>query len=34
LIIPNGGEPKKMKLPYTVDWDKKLEEKVKELLKA
>jgi DNA polymerase-3 subunit alpha len=33
LIIPNGAEPKHMKLPYTVDWSKKVEEKATLLLK-
>ena len=32
LIIPNGGEPKRMKLPYGVNWDDELQEKVKKLL--
>ena len=32
LIIPNGNEPKRMKLPYTVDWSVKVIEKIKKLL--
>ncbi|NCN45055.1 MAG: DNA polymerase III subunit alpha [Candidatus Pacebacteria bacterium CG10_big_fil_rev_8_21_14_0_10_36_11] len=33
IIIPNGGKPERMKLPYGVEWNKTLEEKVAELLK-
>lgn len=32
VVIPNGGQPKKIKLPYGVNWNKKLEEEVKQLL--
>ncbi|HZZ98859.1 MAG TPA: DNA polymerase III subunit alpha, partial [Candidatus Saccharimonadia bacterium] len=32
LLIPNGGEPKKMKLPYTVGWSTKIEHEVKKIL--
>ncbi len=32
VIIPNGGRPRRMKLPYTVKFDQKLEEKVNQLL--
>jgi DNA polymerase-3 subunit alpha len=34
LLIPNGGEPKKMKLPYTVGWNKELEFKIQTILHA
>lgn len=33
IMIPNGAQPKRMTLPYTVEWSKKLESEVKELLK-
>lgn len=33
VIIPNGGQPKKMKLPYGVNWSKNLEKEIKRLLK-
>lgn len=32
IVIPNGGQPKKLKLPYGVNWSKTLEEAVKQLL--
>lgn len=32
VIIPNGGEPKRMLLPYTVAWDEQLEKQVTKLL--
>lgn len=32
IVIPNGGQPKKVKLPYGVNWNKKLEEDVKKML--
>lgn len=32
IVIPNGGQPKKIKLPYGVNWNKKLEEDVKQML--
>ncbi|NCN03706.1 MAG: DNA polymerase III subunit alpha [Candidatus Pacebacteria bacterium] len=32
VLIPNGGQPKKVQLPYGVNWSKKLEQDVKELL--
>ncbi|MBD3250745.1 MAG: DNA polymerase III subunit alpha [Candidatus Pacebacteria bacterium] len=32
VIIPNGGKPKRMKLPYTVKYDQKLEKLVAQLL--
>jgi DNA polymerase-3 subunit alpha len=32
LVIPNGGEPKRMKLPYGVEWKKPLEESIAKLL--
>lgn len=32
VLIPNGGQPKKVKLPYGVNWSKKLEKQVKKLL--
>jgi DNA polymerase-3 subunit alpha len=32
VIIPNGGRPRRMKLPYTVKFDQKLEEKINQLL--
>ncbi|HKY73885.1 MAG TPA: DNA polymerase III subunit alpha [Patescibacteria group bacterium] len=32
LLIPNGGEPRKMKLPYTVDWSDAVQQTVKKLL--
>jgi DNA polymerase-3 subunit alpha len=32
IVIPNGGKPKKMKLPYTVAWDEQLAQKVDDLL--
>jgi len=33
ITIPNGGQPKKIKLPYGVKWSEKLETKVKKMLK-
>jgi DNA polymerase III subunit alpha len=33
VIIPNGGEPKKMKLPYGVAWSIEIERKISALLK-
>lgn len=32
VIIPNGGTPKKMVLPYTVEWSKKIEEQISKIL--
>lgn len=32
VLIPNGGQPKKVKLPYGVNWSTKLEKQVKKLL--
>ena len=32
ILIPNGGKPKKMLLPYTVAWSKQLETEIKKLL--
>lgn len=32
VIIPNGGAPKKMLLPYGVNWSEKLEKEVDKLL--
>ncbi len=32
IVIPNGGTPRKMKLPYTVKYDKKLKKQVEKLL--
>lgn len=32
LIIPNGVQPKRMRLPYTVGWDKKLEKEIRSIL--
>ncbi len=32
IIIPNGGKPKKMKLPYTIKYSQKLQEKIDKLL--
>jgi DNA polymerase III subunit alpha len=32
VLIPNGGQPKKVKLPYGVNWSKKLEKDIKKLL--
>ncbi|MDH5533353.1 MAG: DNA polymerase III subunit alpha [Candidatus Pacebacteria bacterium] len=32
VLIPNGGQPKKVKLPYGVNWNQKLEKDVKKLL--
>lgn len=34
ILIPNGGEPKKMILPYGVTWSKELEKQVSNLLKV
>ncbi len=33
VVIPNGVEAKRIKLPYTVEWSEKVQGKVKELLK-
>ncbi len=33
VIIPNGDKPRRMKLPYTVKWDKKLEKGIDKVLK-
>lgn len=33
ITIPNGGQPKKIKLPYGVKWSEKLETRVKKMLK-
>lgn len=33
VLIPNGGTPQRMRLPYGVAWSKKLEKKVQSLLK-
>ncbi|HYD35604.1 MAG TPA: DNA polymerase III subunit alpha [Vitreimonas sp.] len=33
ILIPNGGEPQRMLLPYGVNWSEKLEKEVQELLK-
>jgi DNA polymerase-3 subunit alpha len=33
VVIPNGGEPKRMVLPYGVAWNKDVKEEVAELLK-
>ena len=32
LVIPNGSIPKKLKLPYTVDWTESVKNQVAELL--
>ncbi len=32
VLIPNGGEPQRMLLPYGVAWSEQLEAKIKELL--
>jgi len=32
ILVPNGGQPKKMLLPYGVQWSEDLEKKVAELL--
>ena len=32
VVIPNGGKPRRMKLPYTVEWSSELEKKVGRLL--
>jgi DNA polymerase III subunit alpha len=32
IIIPNGGEPKRMLLPYGVSWSEELEKKLQSLL--
>lgn len=32
VIIPNGGQPKRMLLPYGVKWDKSLEKKISQIL--
>lgn len=32
ILIPNGGKPEKIKLPYGVNWTKELEEQVAKLL--
>lgn len=32
VIIPNGGTPKKIILPYTVDWTEKLEKEIGKIL--
>ncbi len=32
IIIPNGGKPRKMKLPYTVKYDSQLEKKIGKIL--
>lgn len=32
LIIPNGGEPKRMKLPYTVEWTEELKKEIEKIL--
>jgi len=34
LIIPNGSVPKKLKLPYTVDWNEDVKKQVADLLVA
>lgn len=34
LLIPNGAQAKRMKLPYTVDWNKELQEKVAKILSS
>ncbi len=33
IIIPNGGQPEKMLLPYGVKWSKELKKQINELLK-
>lgn len=33
VLIPNGGEPQRMLLPYGVAWSEKLEKQIQELLK-
>lgn len=33
LLIPNGAEPKKVILPYTVDWNETIEKRIQELLR-
>ncbi len=33
VVIPNGDTPKKMKLPYTINFSDKLEKKIDQLLK-
>lgn len=32
IVIPNGGKPEKINLPYGVNWHKELEEKINNLL--
>ncbi len=32
IIIPNGGKPKRMKLPYTIKWSEQLKKKINLLL--
>lgn len=34
LLIPNGAEPKRMKLPYTVEWNESLQSEVAQILQA
>lgn len=33
IIIPNGGKPERMKLPYGVQWSEELEKKIEKILK-
>jgi len=33
VLIPNGNEPQRMRLPYGVTWSEKLENEVAKLLK-
>ena len=32
VVIPNGAKPKRMLLPYGVDWSERLEKQIKQLL--
>ncbi len=32
ILIPNGGEPQRMVLPYGVEWNEKLEKEIQKLL--
>ena len=33
IIIPNGGKPERMKLPYGVEWSDELVKKIEKVLK-
>jgi hypothetical protein len=32
VVIPNGGSPRKIRLPYTIKYTPKLEKQIQELL--